>query len=221
MAHKHESVRGYLLEAMRDELGPRGRLPSERQIAEQLGVSRPTVRRALDGMAAEGRVRRIHGSGTFVTEPPTRDLHQHTVQLLAAKEAVAGAGRSWQLGVSPAEALWHIRRLRLADDVPMSLESTYLVKSLTPNLLDHPLDTSLHDLLAAHYDIVIVRAEQSVTATILDAPTAELLEVPPLSPALAIERVCLDQNGRRIELVRSLHRGDRSALKVSLARRLP
>jgi GntR family transcriptional regulator len=219
MAHKHESVRGYLLEAMRDELGPRGRLPSERQIAEQLGVSRPTVRRALDGMAAEGRVRRIQGSGTFVTEPPTRDLHQHTAQLLGAKEAVAGAGRSWQLGVGPAETLWDIRRLRLADDVPMSMESTYLVKSLAPNLLDHRLDTSLHDLLAAHYDIVIVRAEESVTATVLDAPTAELLEVPPLSPALAIERVSVDRIGRRIEVVRSLCRGDRCAVKVSLERR--
>jgi GntR family transcriptional regulator len=77
----------------------------------------------------------------------------------------------------------------------------------------------LHDLLAAHYDIVIVRAEESVTATVLDAPTAELLEVPPLSPALAIERVSVDQNGRRIEVGRSLCRGDRCAVKVSLERR--
>ena len=91
MARKHESVRGYLLAAMRDELAPNDRLPSEREIADRLGVSRPTVRRALDQLAAEGRVHRVQGSGTFVAEPPPPDDEPvwHVIVVRAERSVIA------------------------------------------------------------------------------------------------------------------------------------
>ena len=208
--HKHESVRGYLLDALRSGLAQDGRLlPSERHIADRLGVSRPTVRRALERMAAEGRVRRVQGSGTFVAAPPTP-----AVRVLSTRTTIAGAQRSWKLDVTPAEALWQIERLRSAYGVPVALQTTYLVKSRTPDLLDHPLDASIEDLLISRYRIVIAGARESVTATVLHAMTAELLGAPPLAPALAIERVSWDQEGRRVQLTRSLLPGDRCELVI-------
>jgi GntR family transcriptional regulator len=53
--------------------------------------------------------------------------------------------RSWRLGVSPREPVWHVERLRLADEVPLCVESIAIVKALTPALLDHPLEASLSD----------------------------------------------------------------------------
>jgi GntR family transcriptional regulator len=205
---KHEQVRRYLIAALSHELEARDRLPSERALAQQLGVSRPTMRRALDELAAEGRLQRVQGSGTFATQPPIR-AREPSARLLAAREALAGASRSWRLGVSPHEPVWHVERLRLADDVPLCVESIAIVKALAPALLDHLLEASLSDVLAGHYGIDVVGAEQSISATVLEAPTAALLDVPPLSPALLVERVSWDQHGRRIELTQSLIRGDR------------
>ena len=212
---KHEQVRRYLIDALSHELGAQDRLPSERALAQQLGVSRPTVRRALDELAAEGRLQRVQGSGTFATQPAIR-AREPSARLLAAREALAGASRSWRLGVSPREPVWHLERLRLADDTPLCVESIAIVKALAPALLDHSLEASPSDVLAEHYGIDLVRAEQSITATVLEAPTAELLDVPALSPALLVERVSWDQHGRRVELRQSLFRGDRSAFAVTL-----
>jgi GntR family transcriptional regulator len=214
---KHEQVRRYLIDALSHELGARDRLPSERAIAERLGVSRPTVRRALERLAAEGRLQRVHGSGTFATQSPIR-APEPSARLLAAREALAGATRSWRLGISPREPVWHVERVRLADDVPMCVESIAIVKALAPTLLEHSLEASLPDVLAEHYGIDIVRAEQSISATVLEAPTATLLDVPALSAALLVERVSWDQHGRRVEVTQSLFRGDRSAFAVTLRR---
>ena len=218
--HKHELVRRHLLDAMRDRLGPRDRLPSERELAERLGVSRPTVRRALDQMAAEGRVHRVHGAGTFVADQPARrgaPLSPHA-RVLVAQTTTAGAARSWKLGISPAEPIWHLERLRFAEDGdPMCVESVFIVRALAPRLLDHPLDADLHDELAEHYAVDLVRAEQSITATVLDVPAARLLDVAPLSPALVIERISWDQHDRRVELAQSLCRGDRYSYSAPIS----
>jgi GntR family transcriptional regulator len=217
---KHEHVRRYLLDALSRELGAEDRLPSERELAERLGVSRPTVRRALEQMAAEGRVHRVHGSGTFVSRAPAHGP-EPSARVLGAREAIAGASRSWRLGVSPAEPVWHVERLGLADDVPMCVESIWIVKALTPGLLDHLLEARLPDVLAERYGIELVRAEQSITASVVEAPAAELLEVPSLSAALCVERVSWDEQGRRVALAQSVYRGDRSVFEVTLRRAAP
>lgn len=206
--HKHELVRRHLLDTISHELAPRQRLPSERELATRLGVSRPTVRRALDQMAAEGRVHRVHGAGTFVADAP--DRLPPATKLLSATETTAGAARSWKLAVSPNEPLWHVERLRLVDDLPMCLESVFVVKALAPDLLARDLEQPLHD------PDTIRRAEQSITATVLDAPQAEILDVPELSPALLIETVSYDRRGRRLEYAQTLCRGDRYKFELTL-----
>jgi GntR family transcriptional regulator len=230
---KHEMVREHLLEAMRERLGPHQRLPTERELSEELGVSRLTVRRALEQLAAEGRVYRIQGAGTFVADQSIRkgdSLSSFTEDMLArglvpsarlleATEVAAGAHHSWRLGISPGEPLLRIVRLRLANNKPMCLEHVHVVKRFAPTLLEHDLNGSLYELLTTHYRIRMDQADQSVTATVLDPSDAELLDVPPLSPALLVERVTCDQQGRRVELARSLYRGDRYAFEIRLRRR--
>ena len=229
---KHEIVREHLLGLMEERLGPHDRLPTERELSETLDVSRLTVRRALEQLTSEGRVYRIQGSGTFVAEPPIRKSDTLTsfsedmrargltpsARLLVAEETIAGAVQSWKLGISPGEPLIHIVRLRLADDVPMCLEDVHVVRSHAPDLLDHPLDGSLYDTLASVYGVAIARAEQNVTATVLDEGDARHLAVPALTPALEVERVTYDEQGRCVELARSLYRGDRYSFQATLHR---
>lgn len=230
--HKHEMVREYLLAMMDEELMPHHRLPTERELGDRLGVSRLTVRRALEELAAKGLVYRVQGSGTYVAEPAIRkgqvltsfseDMRSRgltpSAKLLTAEEVLAGAAHSWKLGVSPGEPLWHLSRLRLADGVPMCIEDVHIRKQLAPDLLDHELGGSLYESLAGRYRITIDRAEQEVKATVLDTAEAELLGVPPLSPALLVERVSFDPAGRAVELARSVYRGDRYTLEIVLRR---
>ena len=227
---KYATVRAHLLDLIRDRLEPHQRLPTERQLCADLGVSRLTVRRAVEQLAGEGVVYRIQGSGTYVAEPAIRkrellssfsDDMRHRglapgATLVRAEQAVAGAHEGWRLGVSPGEPLVHLVRLRLANSVPMCLEYVWLVAGT--DLLDSPVEGSLYETLLRRYRITLDRAEQEVRATVVDREQAALLEVPALTPALLVERVTYDVRGRAVELARSLLSGDRYSLEQTLRR---
>ncbi|SDS29844.1 transcriptional regulator, GntR family [Actinopolymorpha singaporensis] len=229
---KHAVVRAHLLDLIRDRLEPHQKLPTERRLSEELGVSRLTVRRAVEQMVSEGEVYRIQGSGTYVAEPAIRkrefltsfsdDMRSRGLvpgaKLLRAEQTLAGARESWLLGVSPGEPLLHLVRLRLASSVPMCLEEVWLLARLVPGLLETPLEDSLYETLLRRYSITLDRAQQQVRATVVDTAQARLLEVPALTPALQVERVAFDVRGRAVELAWSLYRGDRYSLEQTLRR---
>jgi len=231
-AFKHETVRSHLVTMIRSRLGPNEKLPTERDLCDQLGVSRVTVRRALDQLVSEGVVYRIQGSGTYVSEPAIRkgqgltsfseDMRARGLtpgaRLLSARKVLAGAREGWKLGVSPGEPLFHIQRIRLANEVPMCVESVWLPARIAPHLLSRRLDESLYDILSIHYRITMEHADQEVRATVLDVETAAHLGVPPLSAALVVERVTFDRRGQATELASSIYRGDRYSLDSSLER---
>ena len=231
-SRKHAVVRAHLLDLIRDSLEPHQKLPTERKLCADLGVSRLTVRRAIEQMVNQGEVYRIQGSGTYVAEPAIRKRELLTsfsddmrsrglapgAKLLSAEETVAGARESWLLGVSPGEPLLHLVRLRSAGSVPMCLEEVWLLARLAPGLLETPLEDSLYETLLARYSITLDRAQQQVGATVVDTAQAALLEVPALTPALQVERVTYDVRGRAVELACSLYRGDRYTLEQTLRR---
>ena len=229
---KHQAVRDHVLALLRDGLEPHERIPTERDLSAQLGVSRLTVRRAVEQLVHERVLYRIQGSGTFVAEPLIRkgsdltsfseDMRERgripSTRVLQVEHVVAGAFEGWRLGVSPGEPLHHLTRLRLADGRPMCLEEVWLVASLTPGLTERDLTGSLYDTLREAYRIEPESAEQEVRATVLDEGQAGLLEVPTLSPAIVVERVTFDAKGRAYELGVSRYRGDRYSLTLTLTR---
>jgi GntR family transcriptional regulator len=132
---KADRVRGHVLRLVEDQ-GPHGKLPTERELAEELAVSRLTVRRVLDGLEYEHRVYRIQGAGTFVSEPhisksleltsfsediPSRGMTPGS-PVVKVEETSAGARWGQALSLSPADKVFHIARVRTADGQPMCLE---------------------------------------------------------------------------------------------------
>lgn len=204
---------------------PRGSWPS-------FSVSRLTVRRVLDRMETEGRVYRIQGAGTFVAEPRiakslemasfTEDMRERGLKpgsvLIALQEQPAGARIGFTLNLSPADPVLRITRVRTADGAPMCLENCYLPAALVPGLAGRPLEGSLYETLAAEYHIDLERAEQTIRCTVLDQADAQLLAVPALSPAFAVERTAYDSRGRAVEHAVALYRGDRYAYHLTLHR---
>ena len=123
-------------------------IPSERQLTRELGVSRLTVRAALDDLVREGLLVRKHGSGTFVSQPKiaqeltmtsfTEDMQRRGMvpgsRTLELRVAPAGAHLGRLLHVSPSEAVMIISRLRLADRETMAIETLHVRESLVPGL---------------------------------------------------------------------------------------
>ncbi len=229
---KQQLVRAALVE-LAGGLEVGAAIPSERRLAAQLGVSRPTLRAAVDELVREGRLTRRHGSGTYVAEPKialpltmvsfSEDMRRRGLRpgsrVLAFEARAAGAKLGARLRVSPSEPLWAIRRLRLADGETMAIEAVHVPQRLAPGLTAADLEgESLYELLAERHGVVVAAASQTIEATVTDEQESAALGVPLHSPALLFEATSTSEGGDVVELVRAIYRGDRYRLVMEAAR---
>jgi len=222
-----------ILEGLVATLGPGGRLPSERQLAERFDVARMTVRGAIDGLITRGLLYRAQGQGTFVARPRfaqsealtsfSEDMRSRgltpgaTVRgrdVIAADAVIAG-----RLEVAEGDPVVRLERLRTADRQPMALERAYLPLRRFPGLDALDLaDTSLYEALRRNWEVAVHNAEQRVHPVLLRAGDAALLDVEAGQPGLAFHRCTRDAAGVVIEYVVSLYRGDRYEVRTHLHR---
>src|SRR4051795_13099322 len=180
VATKHSLVRDELL-AMLDELRVGDSIPSERRLGASLGVSRPPLRNAVDELVREGLLVRRHGSGTYVAEAKialpltmtsfSEDMARRGMRpssaVLSFETISAGAKLGQRLRMSPAEPVWAIRRLRLADDETMAIEFLHVPKRVVPKLTRRDLEGhSFYDLLSRRYDITVAAGTQTIEPTV-------------------------------------------------------
>lgn len=208
------------------------RIPSERELSTQYGVSRMTIRQALGALARSGALYARSGKGTFVAElkieQPLQRLTSFTEdmrarglrpssRLLAAERIGAPLEIADALGLSPGAELVRISRLRLADDEPLALEIAQLPHARCPGILSYDLGRrSLYEVLHAEYGISLARARQTIEAATPDDDERALLHLPHGVPVLRIRRLTHASDGAPIEFVRSAYRGDRYQLGVEL-----
>lgn len=216
------------------------RLPTERKLAEALGVSRLTVRRALEALQNRGAVERRQGSGTYVSsahiEGNLHLLSGLSDELTTARRVVTT--RILQFGYSAADtavrdalevgpdALAAIRlvRVRSVDGTPATYETSWLPAPIAEHLLGQDLtDASLFRLLAETRGITPDHATERLRSTVLDSFEARELETHVGSPAFRVNRTTYDAEGRPIEYVETLLRGDRYfyATTLEAPHRLP
>lgn len=197
-------------------------LPSERDIAEKLVVSRVTIRKAFTELVSEGVLVQRRGSGTFVSEPVQR-IEQPLSRLTSFSEDMKLRGltteATWlersiglptpeealRLAISPTDRICRFHRLRRANGVPLAIEQA----AVPERFLDDPssVTASLYAALGQRGHRP-VRALQRLHAVALSSPQAKLLDLPNGSPALFIERVSYLADGRTVEFTRSHYRGD-------------
>jgi GntR family transcriptional regulator len=217
-----------------EQTGVGGALPSERQLSVDLGVSRLTLRAALDELVREGYLVRRRGSGTFVREPKiaqeltmtsfSEEMRRRGMtpgsRTLSLETTTAGAYLGRCLHVSPSERVVVAKRLRLADGESMAIETLHVPEALVPGLEPKDLDRgSFYELLAERYGITIVGGMQTIEPTVTNEEESEALDVPLHSPAFLFERTTRSENDDIVEFVRSIYRGDRYRLVSELNRR--
>lgn len=194
-------------------------LPSERDLAETLGVSRVTVRKAIDSLAKEGLVVQRRGAGTFVSlrvEQPLSKLTGFTeditsrgltpsINWIERSCGYATPQESLALKLSPGAPVARLHRIRLADGKPMCYEQAVLPQYALP----HPenLESSLYIELEKK-GLRPTRALQRLRAQIINDEHADLLDVDKGTACLYIERCSFLSTGQEIEFVRSYYRGD-------------
>jgi GntR family transcriptional regulator len=213
---------------------PGEQLPTEDALMERFQVSKITVRQALRDLQQQGYIRREQGRGTFVQGPPLeegpRELKSFTAEMqghgLTATSRVleqglieAPADIASCLAIPDGDPVFRLRRLRFAEGEPMGLQTAYVPAQLAPGIERLSFsDASLYEILAARFALYPASARETHKAIAVPEDAAPLLRVPAGSPALAAERLTALSDGRPLECVHSIMRGDRYKVVLDLAR---
>lgn len=215
-----------------EELGAGEMIPPERELCERYGVSRMTARQAIMELVNEGLLYRVQGLGTFVAEAKvpqdtgrltsfTQDMRERGMKVsskvLEVEVDSAGPVVARLLGVDPGDRIVRVRRVRNADGRPMALETSHLLYDVARGVLDVDLsERSLYEELGKA-GVRIAEAEQSYEAVLVNESESEHLGVPVGSPAMLMERLTFDADGRPFEYVKSVYRGDRYRVTTRLS----
>src|ERR1700720_263320 len=227
-----ESTKDRVLELVSSgRFQPGDRLPSERELADSLGVSRNILREALGQLERTGYITRRpgRGGGTFVSQPKVeRDLssltglpdhlrrqgHLSSAKVLSARLMASDSWTSAELQIPEASVVHEIIRLRLSDGEPISVERSRFPADRFPGLLEFPMGGSLYEIMRQNYAVPPQRARERIEATVASAAEGELLGVSEGEPLLAVQRVTYDADGTPVEVGRDLFRGDRTRVVV-------
>jgi GntR family transcriptional regulator len=198
------------------EYAPGTRIPSETSLAKRFGVTRMTVRHAVDGLISEGLVTRRHGSGTYVAQ--RRQAQRALNRLTGFTEDMQNQGRSAvtvelnraesdapdrileQLELPQGAGVVVLERLRRVEGVPVAVHRVWLPFSRAPELARRSLNgASLYATLELEHAIRITSARQRITAVAASEREAAMLDVTIGAPLIFAERLTFDANNRPVE----------------------
>lgn len=200
------------------------RLPSETEIAARYQVSRITAKRVLDDLVKQGVAFSQQGRGTFVAMPRIREVPGFTSftddmlsrglrpssQVLALTELDADDAIQRKLQIKPGEKAVYLKRVRLANDMPIAIETVFLPAALCPNLAEVDFSSkSLYSILREKYGIYPTWADAEIIAAEASAEEALCLGTKPGMPVLCADRLTYTRTFTVIESVRSVYCGDR------------
>ncbi|HHY64396.1 MAG TPA: GntR family transcriptional regulator [Clostridiaceae bacterium] len=204
-------------------------IPSERDLAKDFGISRMTVRQALNQMVAEGMLVRERGKGTFVSRQKLQQRNissfSETVRakgmvpstkVLYFKKERAGEEMADILGMSKDAQVYAFKRLRFADGIPVGLEQVYIPVYLCPDLESYQLEASLYQILSDKYGLKIDYMDNIIEASAATAEERKLLNISSSVPVLRITGVSYISGGRKFSYEKDIYRGDQYSYNVRI-----
>ncbi|MGL3805606.1 GntR family transcriptional regulator [Paeniglutamicibacter sp. R2-26] len=229
----HQSISRWLEGIIADGVLPAGtKLPAERQFAQGMGVSRMTLRQALDTLVHEGRIVRAVGSrgGSFVAEPRVpvdisnlmglsaqllKSVHSASSSVLSAATIPADRAVAEALQLPVGDPVHRIHRIRFAASTPVVLEETFLPAELFPGLPERDLTGSIYAVMGEGYGLAPFSSIEELNPAVAGEENAGHLEIGPTTAVLGIKRTGLSRDGRPVEYSEDLVRTDRLKIVVS------
>lgn len=207
-------------------------IPSEREFMQAYDISRSTVREAINALVREGVLVKKHGKGTFVSLKPIQNWLGH---LSSTTEVIR------RMGMEPSSKLiefhklkpsrhvqditgfteaYYLKRLRLANDLPLGIEQHYYPIEIGEPLADYDLNKiTLYDVLEQELGIQFAEANQKITCSTLSSKDAKYLEIDEETSVLKAERIIKDQADLIIEYEEAYYRSDLYAFEINLSRK--
>lgn len=228
--HKHIELREKLHSRF-SKLKPNSKIPSVRQLATSYGVSTMTVRQALAALQSDGSIYTVPGSGTYVSgeklskklvfvsfteEIKEKGMKPSSKILKAEKIAINSKKLAEILQIAIGNSAYRIKRVRLADGVPLAIEDTFIPCDNAPALLEQDLNGSLYEIFKNVYERPVVRADSAVSPILLDKEQAAVLKAPVNTPSLMFSLTAFDIRGRTMEYCVSVKRGDKYDFRFSI-----
>lgn len=213
------------------EWPPGSLIPTEDSLCISYGVSRITVRHALQRLVDKGLIVRKQGRGSYVRTSDltagTRSVRSFTAEvqdlglkpssrLLSVSEIEAPDEVSMALDLDKSSPVVRVHRIRLGDEQPIGIQTSYLRADMVPGLASLDLNgRSLYATLEKRFGIVPVAARETFTVGLASESDAKLLTVPTGSPVFFVERTTYDSHAT-FEYVTSVMRGDRYRVTVAI-----
>lgn len=207
---------------------PGDMIPTESVLIKRYKVSRTTIRQVLDILVNEGLIYRERGRGSFVAQPTLEEALVHIIsftddmrqrgrkpgtKVLSSELIPAPQDIAERLQIEPGDELAHLKRLRLADGEPMSIEDSYLLHRYCPGILEGDYKSnSLRETIDRDHGIRWSYAKQIIRAIVATDNLAKPLSIPSQAALLYIERVSFSQRNIPVEFLRIYYRGDRYSL---------
>ena len=233
---RHEQISDWLrAQIERGDPAAHEQLPSEKALGEQFGVSRITVRRALQTLENEGLIYRRQGLGSFVAEPPIR---QGLVRLTDFDQDMTRAGLrassrvlhhetealqpdvAAKLSLDMGTAAVRLDRVRLGDGLPVAFDRTWLPLFYGQLLEGHDLaETTIYRILETEYGIPILGGRYRIEAANAPSDVAAVLEVPERRALLVVNRLSYTIAERPVYFQKRYYRSDRVAYELELSRK--
>src|SRR5580700_1484715 len=210
-------------------------LPTEDSLIARFGVSRITVRRAIQNLVSRGLVEIRRGKGTFVAAPKitqelkelsgfVEDMHalgrKPTARVVSKEVVTADATVAGQRALMKGERVVRIRRVRLADGIPLSYDETYLPLEIGKKIIADNLKVEpIFSLLERKYDVPLIEAEYKLDAVAAETDVAAALKVKRRSPIFRIERTSYSTGSRPVDYETLYYRGDLVRFVTRLVRK--
>lgn len=215
------------------ELNSGDMIPSEREYAEKYQISRMTVRQALNNLVNEGFLQRERGKGTFVAlkkfeknvkgltsfseDMRSRGLEPET-RVLSFSVIKSDGWLSSKLEIAEGSSVYQIKRLRLADKLPIAYEVFYMAEDLVPGLTKDIAEHSIYQFVESATGFHIISGVQELEATVASLEEATALNITEGEPVLYIQQKSMIEGERPLEFVKSFYRADRYKYRVEMVR---
>ncbi|WP_077929111.1 UTRA domain-containing protein [Wohlfahrtiimonas populi] len=199
----YKKVQNYILESIENDIFEEGKqIPSEHILAKQFGVSRMTVNRAIVELSQQGVLKRVQGSGTFVSSkrvasPPIRIVDisteilsrgsEYRIEMIAQKLQSASKSIAKKLEIPEGETVYFCHLLHHENNIPLAMEKRYVSRTLVPRFFEQDfLNISPGKYLLSHYDLV--EMDQTIEALIATKELAQFLQIDENSACLSTKR---------------------------------